>query len=632
MTKLIKLSPELPSPTRKNKENPYLLPNNPSEETINNWEDFWERSALDEGEMLARVRIQSDEGYLFVASKRDELQVDYQLFLNQKRDAEAGMLGDTTIYNDHCARMAREIEEDPTATFQTLDIGQVDVVRNLNAAYKEDHESQNLQVIKYYAMWFKNLFGVGILARMGWDGSSKENVYQYVDPRIWIPDPNGNYATGNYSYCGFDTLRSYSDVKSMRLMNADRLVPQQLTFRSESQLKYKDQGTSGLNRRTTNPAENPWYDLYWHFCPVPCKDGKTRWGKFLMGINRGIFLSAEFLPEVTPEDKENPENIRPPFSFYHFKPLPNDPFGDRPANKLRDVQITKAMLANLRVAKAKAELYPMYFFNKKYINGQNLSFGFNKFIPIDTGMDGNIAIDNIVKPFRPDARADWSLTIDETLDRQSERSTSISPITMGAVPQSRRTATENGIQQNNTDVNLALSATIDTWGEKNFVRDWLRGYLENFESGDTKLVILNTGIANIPTALKKKDFLIGMLVKITVKSKTLTQAEQNKERLALSNIAALALSSSIPEISKRMLLRDLAIASGYPEEKIASRFPKTPQEMLSEQENGVLSYKMDVSINPDDDHLTHLIVHKGAVENESTQKHIQAHIDAYIKS
>lgn len=51
------------------------------------------------------------------------------------------------------------------------------------------------------------------------------------------------------------------------------------------------------------------------------------------------------------------------------------------------MQVTQSKLANLRLKKAQAELYPMYFYNKDYVNGKDLSFGFNKGIPVSTGLE-----------------------------------------------------------------------------------------------------------------------------------------------------------------------------------------------------------------------------------------------------
>jgi hypothetical protein len=82
-------------------------------------------------------------------------------------------------------------------------------------------------------------------------------------------------------------------------------------------------------------------------------------------------------------------------------------------------------MRNLRAKKAKAGLYPMYFYKNKYLDKKHLSFGFNKFIPIDTKNDGDVDINSIITAFRPDDRADNTINIDSDMNNQVERATSI---------------------------------------------------------------------------------------------------------------------------------------------------------------------------------------------------------------
>jgi hypothetical protein len=91
--------------------------------------------------------------------------------------------------------------------------------------------------------------------------------------------------------------------------------------------------------------------------------------------DRRLLLSVKLLPASCKEEVKNPELIPFPFSFHYWKPEPNNPYGNRPANYVRDIQKYKALIANLRIKKAKAELYPMYFYNQKYIkNRSDLTF------------------------------------------------------------------------------------------------------------------------------------------------------------------------------------------------------------------------------------------------------------------
>jgi hypothetical protein len=85
-------------------------------------------------------------------------------------------------------------------------------------------------------------------------------------------------------------------------------------------------------------------------------------------------------------EEKYPESIKPPLAFFYWKPDRDNPFGDRPANYTRDVQLQKAEIANLRLNKMRAELYPMYLYNSDLINSKDLSFGFNKGIPVKMGI------------------------------------------------------------------------------------------------------------------------------------------------------------------------------------------------------------------------------------------------------
>lgn len=163
------------------------------------------------------------------------------------------------------------------------------------------------------------------------------------------------------------------------------------------------------------------------------------------------------------------------------------------------------------------------------------------------------------------------MVIDQTLDQQVSRSLSVGDIVQGSTPEQRETATTNTLVQSNTDLNLSLNAKISVWFEKSMIRNWLRGYVENFESGDRKLVQINTGIGEIPLSLRKKDFLIGLQVKIQITTKSQIKQERAEQNAGMSQMMTLFMSSDLKPIEKKMLLRDMAELQGYPAEKIQTR-------------------------------------------------------------
>ena len=603
----------------------------PSQETLDELKYFQSETGLDLKDVMTKCYIQSQEGLNFVAQYRNYLQADFVLYKNTK--SQDDRLGDTTLFNKINALIARDYKDSPTVLFDTTDISQKDAVTNLNAVYKEDYEEDDMEVINYYSRWFKYLFGVGIKSKIGWDGVTKRNIFQWVDPRIWVPDPDGDYVTGEYAYTGFEKMYDQAMLFDTGWMNLDKSYPMQFSAYSQQLQKYKDQQLDFLPNLGTNVVMNPWYDIYYHFFKVEDKKGRSRKAMAIYSNDRRNILYIKLLAASCKEEEKNPSIIPFPFSFHYWKPEPNNPFGNRPANYIRDVQKFKALIANLRIKKAKAELYPMYFYNQKYIkNRADLTFGFNKFIAVNTGADGAVPIDSIIRPFAPDSRADNSFKIDESLDQQVDRSTSISENLMGTtstVPWSE-TATEQNLIQTNADLNLSLNAKIDNWGEKQFVRLWLRGYLENFADGDKKIISMTTGVGTIPVQLTKRDFIVGLMVKIKVVSKGDIEAKKQAEKLALNVLASFIQASNVPEISKTFMLREMAISNGIDEEKVTAIIPKMPQELIAENENMMLLNDFAVTIKPTDDDVAHLILHNAAGNGVKATLHRMSHIQQYI--
>lgn len=160
---------------------------------------------------------------------------------------------------------------------------------------------------------------------------------------------------------------------------------------------------------------------------------------------------------------------------------------------------------------------------------------------------------------------------------------------------------------------------------------WLHGYLENFADGDKKFTTVNTGLGSFPVQLTKRDFLVGMKVKIKIVSKGTIEAQRNKEKLAYSTVAAFVQNGNIPEVSKNIMLREMAIANGIDEQKVSVTIPKSPQEMLAERENALLLNGFTVHVNPDDDDVTHLILHSASGDSKEAVLHRMEHEKAYIK-
>ncbi len=588
------------------------------------YNDFFNKIDTDETSILTLIRSQYEEWYTFATNKRLELQANYELYKNIKEGKEE--IGDETTYSTVNALMARGISEEFRGEFEANSTRDQIIVDNLNATLQQDYDNDDMLAVDLYGMFYKYVMWIYIKINTEWNGKIKTPVFNYVDPRIWIPDPNGDYATGKYAYSGFETfIGKYSIDKDW--LDAKLLQPLNQGYGTSSMQKYRDQQLVNLQNVGTI-QENPYYDIYYHYFTIEDKKWKTQKACAVVGNNKTLLLRIEII-EAPSKDID----AEFPFSFEYFGFEPNNPYGDNVCNHTADPQKIKALMRDLRVRKAKAELYPMYFYNDKYLDKNKLAFGFNKFIPVSTKQDGAVSLDSIITSFKPDSRADNSYIIDQDLDKQIERATSIGAnITGSTQDKLDATATEAWIVQTNSDINIAYREKIANIGKKQFIRVWLQAYMKNFTEWDKKLVMMYNWIGSTPVELTKKDFLLASYNKIRVRSRTQLEISRKKEALALSQLTNLVMSmENIDNYQKILILRDYAEALGYDKNKIHSRLSAWPEEELIKQENGILEAWLEMPTNPEDNHLMHIILQKPN-ENSTIQAitHWQTHLAEWV--
>jgi len=589
---------------------------------ILDYKELLAATQLSEWDILAQIRDEYDRGKSFVEKYRDQFKEDLRLYQNEK--AKKDKIGDTTMYNVMSALMARTYIDKPQAKFQATRLGVDDVVDNLNAALKEDFESEEMAVTKYYSRWDAFFYGAAITARSGWDGVEKKNIFETVDPRTWIPDPTGDYGRNEFSYTGFERLVYESNITDSQFFDYEGIFMKDYDGLAD-EAREDSHISANLSTTESDAIYNPQSEIYYHMgtfnghkCLIVTAEDRTR------------IIKAKLIPAVTKEEKKDKNLIPFPITITNFVPGRNAPFGlTRVPDLTRDPQKVQSVMANLRLNKSKAELYPMYLYNTKLIkNRSDLDFGFNKMIGVNP-LDGE-NINNSITPMQKDFRADNSFLVEQSVEKTVEMSTGIGKVIQGSEPDRRETLGTNQLIQGNTDILLQYYGRIQSWGEKDLVKSWFRGYMENFQEGDKKLVNITLGAKIVPVQLTKKQFLQEDTIKITVQSTSQIEQERRKQQVAYNASLGLLQSFERPQASQNFTARRVLLANGVPEEHVDIEVPMTPQEMIAVQENNDMLNNIFVGIDPSDDDMTHLIVHKGSGNSPQSIAHRMAHVQAAI--
>lgn len=322
-----------------------------------------------------------------------------------------------------------------------------------------------------------------------------------------------------------------------------------------------------------NTQELERYVLYHTFTyfEMPGKKGKTLFYA-VYGNNRSLPLYIRaYYPELPEEKKNKQVKISKFVSVDRWKPKRDSYFGHRLAIFCLNVQNAKSLISTLRYQKAKAELYPMYLANTRLIqNREDLDFGFNKVI-FANPLEGE-SLDNAVRPMQKDFRADNSYLVDQSLDSQLSRVTGgmAGDLVQGQETQRRETlgAIEN--QQSNADINLSLTTKLGTWFAENVAWSWYRGYVENMEAGDKKLVQLETGLGVTYIKLKKSELIRDVAFNIKVRSSFEVEQENKETYIRLSQLLAQSATIVMSESEKKTIVREMALASGLKPKKVDS--------------------------------------------------------------
>lgn len=540
-------------------------------------------------ELLLQVRDEHDRGQMAMSNVMLDLESDYKLYRSQKKKSAKQKIWDWTVFSTHSALMARSYITRPESVYGSTDIGEENKVKNLNNALEQDFNEDDMEIVKYWRDFFKYLFGVGIVVRNWWDGEKKKSEFQYIDPRNMIFDPDGDYPIGRYSFAGFNRYVYKSELVERGLWN-EELNPNDKTDSLVIDPKEQDQMNAGINLQGQSSAENanPLYKIYYHFNHI---EGTGKVQMTVTGNSNSIVLDEKKLDSM-------------PFAFSYWRP-DGTPTGMRVTMITGDVQRCKAEFANLRLDKSKAELYPMYLRNKRLIpNGTDLEFGFNKLIDVNP-LEGE-PLNNALTPMQKDFRADNSFLIEQSLDATVESSVSIGKIAQWSSPERREWVGTNELIAESTDVNLALNAKIEAWGEKQLLRLYLNGLREDMTDWDKKTVNIVTSYGLVPRDLKKSDFALSDNVSIKIVTVIEKEKEENKLRLWYGTAIWMIQNLNLSESAAKFLYRDYFETLGLSKEKAERIIDYTPDEIEAIINVWLLNDGMFVEVKQTYDPMTHL--------------------------
>ena len=111
------------------------------------------------------------------------------------------------------------------------------IAKAQNKLYQEDRDTPLTKALRYYKDVDKYTTGIGILAKVGWDGKKKAPIWTRINPLLAVPDSYGDYFTGDYRYIGFYSVKTREEMETLGWS----IEASQDTVNGEKQVKMDEQ-------------------------------------------------------------------------------------------------------------------------------------------------------------------------------------------------------------------------------------------------------------------------------------------------------------------------------------------------------------------------------------------------------
>lgn len=578
-----------------------------------------------EEDVLKHAQNQINESRELVKSKRDDWRDRYRLYNNQRKQRDK--IGITTIYNTLNILLAIYYTDEMQATFSERTIGEDRQAENWEKLLKFDHDEMGMETINYITQWDRLFHGVGIRVVSSFDKNTKSPRVYSADPMGWLPDPSGDAVAQPFRWHGFELEMAKENMTED--LGFDPAIIENLSHPGQddeqtalTNIERASAQNLGIGQaKAFGDKENAMFqivNLFTRYAGEACLITLAEADKKI--------IRCQKIEPVLVEEKQDKSKIPFPVALNYYSPRRASPFGENVGDFTEDKQRAKSVLANIRIKVEQAKLYPMYLYNRtKILNRRDLDFGFNKLI----GVDGDT--NNVAAPLQKDFGTTQSEKILEAdLDREVQLATGADERQAGVMSRAGATATETQQTQANANLRFILGSRINSWGEKQFVKLWMREYHRAFKGIGTKIVRVTGRFGQRLVEMGRKDFITQHNPDVEIKSKLELSREREMKRLSFAQTLPLLLQDpGIPGAAKRFSQRHMLKLSNIDYDEIDQLVPPTPDEERAFSENELLARGELVPVKMTEDHLSDIFIHQQADKTVATMNHIAAHRRAY---
>lgn len=570
-----------------------------------------ELSAKEQKDLIDQVQNEFDLSWDYTYSKRQDSLKRLKLYNNQKKDKSK--VGDPLLFTVFQTVFAELYEDKMAVRFEGNEEGDEETAENLNAMAKFDHSKMEKDEADYEWDWDSCFFGRGLMLLNEFDTDKSVPVSEVIDPMTFIRDPRASSINGNQK--GYGKARFFG--REIGLTKSE--MEDHPSYFNTGKLK-KDKDTKSLTdeakeaRRTAQGLEN--VKMKEEALTENYEYQLLEWWTHIDGKKYIVTLANN--RQVIVRHQEIEEDKWPIIDRTLF-PISHDWDGVSIPDLIEDKQRARAVMINLGMESAKADLYPMYLFDKNKIkNEKDLDFDFNKFIPI------NGDVGNAITPIQKSVFHQQVNLILNILDTAAQKSVAAPEVSQGVQPSQSRTLGETELVMAGKNVRHSLGTRIFGWSERRFWRQWYWIYKRDFKEGIGEKIVRIQGALNpVWRTLTRENLISDIDPDVYIESASIVEAERQSDFQEFSAFTQIALQD--PSTNRRYVLRKLGKISRLSKVEMMMMFPLTIDEMRADDENRKLDDNELPKIDFYDDDIIHLEIHNKAADTGAKMAHIEAH-------
>lgn len=533
-----------------------------------------------------------------------------KLFNNQRRDE--AKVGDPLLFAIHQTVLANLYSDRLSVVFGANEEGDAEVAENLTALAENDYRVMEKDILDYEWDWDACFFGEGYVMQNEFDRKTKTPIAEIWDPMATILDPRRSSINGNQVGAGAAmffgreaTMTKQQMIDSGNYFNLHKIRKDKdlKSLTSEASLARRAaKGMEVSDLKEEALTENYEYKIIQWFTHI---NGK----KYLTAVanNRNIVIRYQEL-----------EADKWPLLERRIFPMSHGDVVSIP-DLVEDKQRARAIMINLGMDSAMADLYTMYLFDKrKFSNNQNFDFEHNKWIPVKGSPEG------AAMPLQKSLFHQQVNTIMNLLDMSAQKAVATPEVAQGVQPRADRTLGETKEVLAGKDIRHSLGAKIFGWSERRFWQQHYFIYKRSFKKElDKKVIRIQGPLAPVWRTLDQSNVIAKVDPDVSIEVASIAEAERRAQFTEFSQFAQIVIQD--PTVNRRFTFRKLGQLSGLKKQAMVLMFPQTIDEMRAEDENLKINKKILPKVNALDVDIIHIEIHNKASDNKTKLVHIEAH-------